>query len=132
MFGWRQRGILIVLLVGGYACGPSPHYETLAEDAERFCEMIVDCNSVADPEDYRARCENDKVDQGNVALGEGEKCANSYADVLACLSFLSCNEYEWDWGINYSTSNAQNAYPCKDETVSFLDHCEMAWFAKGG
>lgn len=116
----------MVLLSGAVAtCGPEVHYETLEEDAARFCERSFACYAPETP-DYIERCEDELSDESKNALDEGADCANRFSDIVRCLSNITCEQLlEWD----FSEKDPAVDYPCKQENVRFLAECSSAWYA---
>ena len=126
----RYQTIFGFMLFGMISCGSELRYETLEEDAARFCEALIQCNTLPEPEKYKAKCENNLLDESEVGLEEGVNCANGYADLLRCLSHLSCREYEQDWTLNYTSWNSAVEYKCKAENKVFDNHCGKTFGAE--
>lgn len=124
----RPSHILVVALLWGHGCGPEVGYQTLAADAERYCANLVVCEELPDPDDYADGCENEILDNSEVALDEGTACARAFEALVHCFVDLSCDEYR-DWIGHHANGDPSVAYPCDDPTVEFLDECARTWFA---
>ena len=134
----RERGgermaikwTLFAILLG--ACGPELHYETLEEDAERLCKNRVTCEQIPNPGELKDRCVNATLDESEIGLEEGSRCANSFSTLLTCLSLLSCEEFSPNWSSNYSKEDNPVDYPCKSEAIDLFRNCDRTWYALNG
>ena len=118
--------VILVLLC--QSCGPAVVYESLEADAERYCLVLAVCEEIPSPADYAARCANDVVDHGDVALDEGNACARSLEVLVHCFADMSCQDHK-DWRALYANDMQSITYPCDEQTDDFLADCEKAWFA---
>lgn len=114
-----------LLLHGLTSCGPKVHYETLAEDIARFCDMSFSCLASETP-NYIERCEDELLDESTNALDEDADCADGFAASVQCLSNLTCEQFlMWD----FAERDPDVDYSCKQENVRFLTECSSAWYA---
>ncbi|MEZ4448949.1 MAG: hypothetical protein R3B09_05655 [Nannocystaceae bacterium] len=121
---------VVVIVVGVLSCAPEPQvdYESLQDDAERYCELLVGCYELPEPEDRWERgCVFDLLYQSEQGVAEGVECANSYATLVKCLSLATCSEY--DDFIDADRLGAED-YLCKDEDVQFVTNCDETWGAQ--
>lgn len=115
------------LLLG--ACGPEVHYETVEEDAQRLCENVSTCNQLPDPSEHTERCVNALLDESEIGLEEGSRCAEGFSRLLSCMSLLSCDQLYVEWSSNYAVDDNPVDYPCKSETLVLLRECDRTWHA---
>jgi len=111
------------------ACGPDVHYETVQQDAQRMCENRSSCSQVPNPVDTTERCVNAVFDESEIGLDEGARCANSFSNLLTCLSLLSCDQFQLAWSNNYSIQNNPADFPCKAEITALFRYCDKTWYA---
>lgn len=104
-------------------------YDSLYSDVEGFCASLVACEDLPEPMQYAAKCENEFLDDGEIARDESRACAKSFEFLVHCIAGLSCDEYR-NWGANYSNEDsASTSYPCEQPTDEFLESCDRTWFS---
>lgn len=121
------RWALGVFMVGG--CGPAVHYETVEEDAERMCLNRTICEPIPNTSEQTPRCINAVLDESEIGLEEGPRCADSFSELLTCLSFLSCEQFDLEWTGNYAIRDNPVDFPCKHEIAALFRYCDRTWYA---